>query len=90
MCKVEKGVGAARSDQLAYGDGGLTRRPEWFETLAPSPTVGCVAVMATGSDASLEAAPPVHGSLMRKRMRLQALRSVSGSEAECTTSSVEH
>ena len=54
LLKVEEGVGAARSDQLAYGDCDNTQRPERFETLAPSPTVGRVAVMATGSDASLE------------------------------------
>ena len=89
MCKVEEGVGAARSDQLAYGDCDNTHRPERFETLAPSPTVGRVAVMVTGSAASIEAAPPVHSFLSRKRRRLKALRSVDGSEAGRSASSVE-
>ena len=89
MWKVEEEVGTARSDQLAYGDCDNTQRPEGFETLAPSPTVVRVAVMATGSNASLEAATPAHSFLSRKRRRLQALRSVDGSEAGHTASSVE-
>ena len=55
LLKVEEEVGAARSDQFAYGDSDRNRRREGFETLAPSTRSRSV-VMATGSDASIEAA----------------------------------